>query len=73
MGFGFALIAAFVAGAALMFIVSEHYYKRIEALLQLRKPKNYHLDPPPPIDFVDARQGEALRQGKAIRTEIRRS
>lgn len=67
MGIGFALIAAFVAGAALMFIVSEHYYKRIEALLQLRKPKNDR------IEFVDARQGEALRQGKAIRTEIRRS
>lgn len=64
---GFALIAAFVAGAALMFIVSEHYYKRIEALLQLRKPKNDR------FEFVDARQGEALRQGKAIRTEIRRS
>lgn len=67
MGFGFALIAAFVAGAALMFIVSEHYYKRIEALLQLRKPKNDR------FEFVDARQGEARRQGKAIRTEIRRS
>lgn len=68
MGFGFALIAAFVAGAALMFIVSEHYYKRIEALLQLREPKKNDR-----IEFVDARQGEALRQGKTIRTEIRRS
>lgn len=67
MGIGFALIAAFVAGAALMFIVSEHYYKRIEALLQLRKPKNDR------FEFVDARQSEAFRQGKAIRTEIRRS
>lgn len=65
---GFALIAAFVAGAALMFIVSEHYYKRIEALLQLRKPKTTER-----IDFVDARQGEDLRHGKPIRTEIRRS
>lgn len=67
MGTGFALIASFVTGAALMFIVSEHYYKRIEALLQLRRARNER------IDFIDERQAEALRQGKPIRTEIRRS
>lgn len=67
---GFALISSFVTGAVLMFVVSEHYYKRIESLLQLRRPRAAQRDP---IEFIDERQAEALRQGKPIRTEIRRS
>ena len=69
---GLALIVSFVAGATLMFIVSEHYYKRIETLLQLRRSRIAQREREP-IEFIDERQAEALRQGKPIRTEIRRS
>lgn len=68
---GFGLILSFISGAALMFIVSEHYYKRIEAILKL-KDKLRQEDRKGAIPLIDNRQAEAFNAGQPIRTRIER-